>query len=497
MEERGAQAVALARAFEEADPAGALLRPEDRRSATEAARSAGDLNAQAARRAELLLAELGKQVRGITLVRACSRIGPGIALLCAVVAFAIGLASDALGPRRQVNLLSFPLLLLFAWNIGVYLVLAVAAAASFSRRLRSGDASEPASDHGSIARRWRELAGSAISWLRERMQQRAANHNPRRAGVIAHALASYWREWAPAFAPLAGTRLRIALHLGAACLAIGTVAGMYLRGLTFAYGVTWESTFLGPEAVAAILRFALAPASLVTGQPLPTAADIAALRETGHGHGAALWIHLWAVTAALVVVLPRLALAAIDLARQSHLARRVPIDPLRGSFRALLAPDRGAGTEVLVLPYSLRLDARAADFLSELLHEIFGGQAQVRIADTLGYGDSLDGLRDDAVACFVVVYPAVQSPEREVHGRFLQELAARNREHGVLVIVDASAWAGQRGASADDRRRAERRRAWDRVIRESGASGLHLDLSAPLPNDVVERAEACLRAGSP
>jgi hypothetical protein len=395
-----------------------------------------------------------------------------------------------------VNLLSFPLLALFAWNIGVYLALAMAAAVSLRRRLRSDAASEEASDRSPVGRRWRSLAGTALSWIADQARHRVGLGDPRRAEMISHALASYWREWAPAFAPLAATRLRIALHLGAACLALGTVAGMYLRGLTFAYGVTWESTFLGPDTVASILGFALAPAALVTGQPLPTAADLTALREAGHGQGAALWIHLWAVTAGLVVVLPRLGLATVDLVRQARLARHVPIDPLRGSFRALLAPDRGAGTEVLVVPYSLRLDARAVDFVSELLHEVFGVRTHVRVAEALDYGATLDGADDHSVACFVVIYPAVQSPEREVHGRFLQELASANRRHATLAIVDTSAWSGERGAAADERRRAERRRAWDRVIRDSGASGLHLDLSAPLPSDAVERAEACLHTGS-
>lgn len=496
MEERAAQAVALVRAFEEADRTGSLVRNEDRRRATEAARSAADAEAQAARRAELLLERLQQDVPGLAAARAGSRIGVGIAIPFVLVAFAVGLASDALGPSRKVNLLSFPLLALLAWNVGVYVALAVVALrGALARRARELPAEEAPSARDPAAGRWRGLTGTVLAWLAEWSLLRVRLRDRQEAKVVPHALAAYWREWAPAFAPLAAARLRLALHLGAAALAVGTVAGMYLRGLTFAYGVTWESTFLGPESVAAVLRFALAPAAALTGIPLPTAADLAALHEPGGNRGAAQWIHLWAVTAALVVVLPRLALGLVDLVRQARLARAVPIDPLRGSFRALLAPDRGTGTEVVVVPYSVRLDARATDHLGELLHEIFGGHAEVRFAETLGYGGALDGPRA-APACFVVVYPAVQSPEREVHGRFLQELAARNGDHGLLVIVDASAWSGDRGASADDRRRAERRRAWDRVIRESGASGLHLDLSAPLPNDAVERAEACLRAGS-
>jgi hypothetical protein len=499
MEERAAQAVALVRAFEEADRSAALLRPDDRRRATEEARAAGgEVESQAARRAEALLGVLEREVPGLASARAWSRIGLGIALPCALVALLAGLASDALGPSRKVNLLSFPLLALLAWNVGVYAVLGFARLRPVLARLRRGASSREAPPAaGSSAARWRGWAGAALHWLAEWSLVRVRIRDPEQAQIIPRALASYWREWAPASAALASARVRFALHVGAAALAIGTVAGMYLRGLTFAYGVTWESTFLGPDAVAAILRLALAPAAALTDQRLPSAADLAALHEPGGEHGAAAWIHLWAVTAALVVVVPRLALALAELARQARLSRDLPIDPLRGPFRALLASDRGTGTAVLVVPYSTRLDARAADLLSELLHEVFGGRAQVQIAETLAYGASLDGSAAAAEAGhFVVVYPAVQSPEREVHGRFVEELVAGNGDRGVLVIVDASAWAGERGATADDRRRAERRRAWDRVIRGSGASGLHLDLSAPLPGDAVERAEACLRSSS-
>jgi hypothetical protein len=497
MEERSAQAVALVRAFEEADGAGLLLRPDDRRAATEAARTAEGPEAQAARRARPLLDLLEREVPGLARARAWTRVPLGIVLWVALGAYAVGLASDALGPGREVNLLSFPLLALFAWNLGVYLFLFAVPVARWwrARRTPPHDDLPLAADRDAAGRaRFRGL-GAGFAWLAGWALRHVGRRDPREGEVIARALASYWRDWAPAYAPLAAARLAIALHVGAAALAIGTVSGMYLRGLTFAYGVNWESTFLDADTVAAILSFVLAPASALTGLALPTAADLASLHTAAGGQGAAPWIHLWAATAALVVVAPRLALAAVELLRQARLARSRPIEPLRGSFRALLAPARGADTLVQVLPYSLRLDARAVDLLSELLHEIFGIQADVRVAAPLDYGASVDGA-SASPACFVVVYPAVQSPEREVHGRFLQDLTHGKGGPDLLVIVDASAWSSQRGAASDDRRRAERRRAWDRVLRDSGATGLHLDLSAPLPDDAVLRAEECLRPRS-
>lgn len=491
MEEGAAQAVALVRAFEEADPAGRLLHPDDRRTATEAARTAATSERQAAERARPLLAILEREVPGLARARALSRVGLGITAGASLAALIAGLLSDALGPSREISLLSFPLLGLLAWNLGVYLALALRAAGAIRAPASTREAARTLALEAT-AKRWRGSLEAVLAWLAEWALERARPRTAQQSEVVARALAAYWREWAPAHAPVAAARIRLALHAGAAFLAIGTVLGMYLRGLALAYHVSWESTFLGADTVATILRVVLAPAAALTGGTLPDAADLEQI-QTSTGQSAAAWIHLWAVTAALVVVLPRLALGLRELARQARLARDVPIEPLRGPFRALLAPDRGAETQVAVLPYSLRLEPRAVDLLSELLHEVFGLRAGVRVIDSLPYGASADGLAGSATNSVVVVVPAVQSPEREVHGRFLADLRDGGVRH-LLVVVDTSAWGGRRGAAADERRRAERRRAWDRVLRESGVPSLHLDLSAPLPEDAVSRAEECLRA---
>jgi hypothetical protein len=211
---------------------------------------------------------------------------------------------------------------------------------------------------------------------------------------------------------------------------------------------------------------------------------------------AALWIHLWAITAALVVLLPRGVLAAVALFRERRLASSLAVDPLAGSFRVLLAPDRGAGTAVDVLPYSYGIAGRAADTLRELLHDVFGLRADVRVHDALPYGAEIEQARAGngagPAACAVVVFGAVQSPEREVHGRFVRELIdGFGRGTQVLVVVDSSAWHA-RFREGDAKREGERRRAWDRVLEEAGVAPLHVDLGSALDTDVVEQAEARL-----
>jgi hypothetical protein len=74
----------------------------------------------------------------------------------------------------------------------------------------------------------------------------------------------------------------------------------------------------------------------VLGRPLPTAADASAL-ASADGVPAAAWIGLWAMTATLFVIAPRLALAAFSALQRRTRARRVPIALDDPYYEALLA----------------------------------------------------------------------------------------------------------------------------------------------------------------
>lgn len=482
MRELEAQAVVLARAFEEADPQGVLLSARDRQEATEAARAAGGSpESQAAQRADHLLARLEPAVPGLGAVRRATRVPLRLLLWLPLVSFVVGLASNELGPERRINLLAFPLLALLAWNVLVYAVV-VAGAVGRLLRGRRGEASDRTGG-------WRGVLGSIASFFAEHSLRRVRVRDTAKSTIVTRALRSYWQSWAPVVAPLVATRVRATLHLGAACLVLGAIVGMYVRGLTFEYRATWESTFIGPEAASVLLRAVLGPAAALLGVALPTPSELEAIRAPDGSDAAATWIHLWATTALLVVLLPRSVLAALALWRERRQSRALPVEPLAGSFRVLLAPDRGAGTRIDVLPYSYGVGGREADTLRELLHDVFGLRADVQILPTLAYGDEPPAIGNGGPpACAVVVYGLVQSPEREVHGRFVEELARATNGGCVLAVVDSSAWHARFGA-AGERREGERRRAWDRVLGDVGLVPLHVDLAAPLTTEIVEEAE--------
>mgnify|MGYP002682407688 CR=1 FL=1 len=91
-------------------------------------------------------------------------------------------------------------------------------------------------------------------------------------------------------------------------LAAGVLAGLYVRGLALEYRASWESTFLDASVVRSIAAIAYLPGASLTGVPVPTLAEVAAIRAPA-GENAARWLHLMAATVAVVVVAPRLLLA--------------------------------------------------------------------------------------------------------------------------------------------------------------------------------------------
>lgn len=208
---------------------------------------------------------------------------PAWVWLGALLGFIAGVAVDRLGPPEHVNLLAPAVWIVVGWNLCVYIASLV------------------------------DWQGGTGAWLGPWLSRRAR-------GDLAASL--LWTQHA---APLSMKRAALVLHTGAAFLALGLVAGLYLRGLVLDYRAGWQSTFLDTPAVQSLLNVLLAPASLVTGIAVP---DVAPLR-VGPGAPAqataAPWIHLYATTLVLWVVLPRFALALWSAWRAGALSRRFPL----------------------------------------------------------------------------------------------------------------------------------------------------------------------------
>jgi len=393
------------------------------------------------------------------------------AVVVPAIAFLLGVASNELGGQRWVNILSFPLLGMLAWNLAVYLLL-------LAEALRGGQSD--GTPH--------PLRSAAAALLRPFPAA------PRRArsgkAALARGIEQFSRDWLTFGAPLFAARIRRILHLAAALLAVGAVAGMYWRGLAFEYRAGWESTFLNEDALATLLGVVLGPAAAITGVALPDPAQLAALRWTtgAPGENAARWIHLYAVTAALFIVLPRLLLALAARLQERRRSAAFPLPPATDPyFRRLLAAVRGEGLTVRVVAYSYHPSAMAQEGLRTLLGDVLGERMRVDFDDVIGYGEEDEYLLQAAkpgteVADYlVVVFSLAATPEEENHGALVRGLASLVEQgllaHRLLVLLDESTYAQRLAGEADAAKRlSQRRQAWNEILR--GLEPVSLDLAA-------------------
>lgn len=447
--EARARLTVLVHALEVADQRGDLIPHERRRQATlDAKPGKGDW---LGRRSEKL-GQAATEALGIwPLLRRLSAPVHPLFLPVALIALLLGLATNGLGSDQRIHVLAVPLLALLAWNVLSLLLLLARNALPIQ-----GTGTHP------ILNSLRRLA--------RRTLLRNVPQDDTNAALRAQVATTFLDDWVAIAAPLEAARLRRLLHVSALLMVGGAVAGMYARGLLFAYEATWESTFLNGENVDLLLRTILGPAAWLLGMEVPAAAPIQA-PEAGP---AAPWIYLWSVTAALWVGLPRLLLALVETLRIARLRRRLRLR-LPGLYLRRLQAAASATTErVDVVPYSYSVPASASDRLRGHLQDVFGARADIRLCATIEYGQEAKEVDFTGGRACVLLFNLAQTPELEVHGELIRELRAELPDgKAFIVLVDSSVL---RERNQDPRRIAERRRAWDRIAHDADAMAVHLDL---------------------
>ena len=446
----------LVRAIESEDNEGAILTREDRQFVTAAAlrdSPPGEDSASAGRflhrRAYLALERL--TARFPALRRACglSRWPSWANWAVPLAALVLGFLSHRLDGAR-LNILAFPLLGMLAWNLLVYLWLLVSA-------VRPG----------------RE--GHFLLGLLERAARPVATRLAAQP-TLERGVTRFARDWAKVAGPLTRHRASRTLHLGAALFAVGIVAGLLIRArYTAEYQAGWSGTWAGAEhEIAALLSVIFAPASWLTGIALPGPERLRELR--GGAETAGDWLILWAVTAALFVILPRLVLAAWSAARAALLARRLPVPGTEDFYvRSLLRNALGRPGEARAVPYGFTPTAVARERLERLLGAALGERVRVQVDDPVPYGAedrwvAAHGARLGEVDQLVLLFSLASTPEAENHGAFA--LAIRERLGGgtsLTLLLDDSAFRERlRGQASAQRRVDERLAAWRQVLLPTG-----------------------------
>ena len=465
--ESEARDVLLLRAFELSPDATSHWTDDDRSWASSAAARAIGTGADgerfAAERARLAVDRLAVREPAIRIARTIGPWPRRAGWIVPGIAFAVGIAADAIGPSHQINVLAPPLLAIIAWNLLVYLWIV-------GRRLALP-----------FLRQARTPIPVLSSWLRRFARQRfryRQRHSGRRTETAARwpaqALTGFLTDWLQASAPLTGRRVARTLHLSALAMAAGMLAGLYVRGLALEYRAVWESTFLDADMVHRLLSVWLIPASLLTGIGLPDPIRLQEMRlPAGSGEPAAAWIHLHAVTLVLLVIVPRLLLAGYEHVRARRLARGFDL-PLTASdpwYAAQLREYSGERTRMAIVPCHFTPTPAQTDRLQAALDLMSAGGWELVITPTVAYGAEENAAQalapvPDPAAVFVW-FSASATPETETHGVLLEHLGA-GCPPGLdpIALVDESSFVARFGGAdgSSQRRRTERRQAWRQLF---------------------------------
>jgi len=318
-----------------------------------------------------------------------------------------------------------------------------------------------------------------------------------RTGPAGEAVATFATDWTRFAAPLYAARTARILHFAAAAFATGVVVGLYLRGLAVEYRATWESTFLDPATVHALLSFALWPGSFLTGIPIPSVDAIAAIRSGGQpaSENAAEWLHLLAATVAAVVIVPRIVLGLLAWALEHRRASRVKLPLNEPYFNRIVRGFKGGPVRLKVVPYSYQVPPESLGGLQTVVARTFGGSAAMVCASPVNYGDE-DTLPQaalpDGSGPAIALFNLAATPEAEAHGKFVEAMRTAAAGHPVIVLIDEAAFRARN--PGDGKRLEERRVAWRDVLDNRGISPVFVDLAAPDLAAVEKQFDALLGA---
>lgn len=372
--------------------------------------------------------------------------------LVAGFSFLLGMSSNYLGPSGKIHVLFNPILVLVAWNLLAYLFLALKAVlppigsgtsglSSPARRgsgpgqLAKVDASIPWGLRfvvPVVLRAWRALHGfTSAAWT---MGVRWSE--------FAKIVAAFWTTWSRVAGPLMAARWRRMLHWSAVSLAVGATVGIYIRGLFLDYTVVWTSTFVKEEGtVETLIDIVLGPAivaSRVFGGEWLQGLDFEAL-TTDPGASAAPWIHLYAVTTLLLILVPRMGLVIWETVRLKMMARDLKLD-LDQYYIDKVEPQLKGMIRTEIRSAAAKLSERTAAFVAENLY-------QTRIVPEIdrfrAEGGRISDLKNTIMEVCGQFAPEFDAYMKDATGEFERTLAARVERlvkdvHPELVAVRVS-----------------------------------------------------------
>ncbi|MFE1572246.1 DUF2868 domain-containing protein [Comamonas odontotermitis] len=401
---------------------------------------------------------------------AMARWAPAAILMGALVA---GFVSHRITDPHRVDLLSLSLLGIVLWNLLVYLWTVLHGTLRLARPRRQAIAVLQPSQSAPAAT---DTPGDGPPGWLQRLRGKAM---PGLRGTALRLMAlAFERNWWQISRPARHAQWLLWLHLGAAAMAAGALASLWITGLTREYQVGWESTFLSAGQVQQWLNALFAPTqwlqltspwSLSDIQPLQgwvandrPAATGAQLPAMGVGER---WV--WAYTAllAVLVIVPRLLLALWQGLRWRWLVSHMAL-PLNQPYFASLQRDFGGlATQLVIVPYSMEITPERKAAVEHHAATLYGAGAGITWRPSLAYGAALPDMAAVSPAQTVLLVNLAATPEAEIHAELLAQLHKRHGSSSQLWLWTADFAARNSGAP---RRLQEREALWHDFASQNG-----------------------------
>ncbi|WP_018076763.1 DUF2868 domain-containing protein [Thiobacillus denitrificans] len=488
MREHSALEVLAVREIEIQDREGAIWTDADRawasRTAAEIVGEKGEAENFVAKRATLLLERLADRNRVLPASIRGMHWQPWYGWTAVFAAGIMGIVVDRIGANHRIDLLAPPILALIGWNVLAYFIFLG------SRMWRPGA-------HrvlGPLQRLTMRIVhfSSASGFLRSR----AAFST--RDGAAIPGLANLTSAWFVLAHPLYVARVRRILHSAAIALALGVILGFYFRGFVSEYQATWESTFLDATVVHGVLAAILAPGAWLTGIAVPDLAHIQSIRAPS-SENAANWLHLYAASIFLIVLVPRIGLALLAWGKERKLSENLQMPLDDRYFQVLLRGFHTVAERVRVVPFSYTLSEVARTGLESVLTRSFGGSVSVVFEPPVRWE------HDESVVIHmarqgsepvVALFNLAATPEEDVHGAFLDALRKHyGTGHNLIGMVDGSEYLAR--WPGEDARLEKRCRIWSDVFASHRVPMVYVNLAAPdlqATESAIDRALASTEA---
>ena len=473
--ESQAQQITLIRVLEQTHDNGGIWSGGDAKEATRATQELLGTNASfnqfIARRADWALDKIRKCSENPTIDLRTTRWPTVIGWLVVALAFLIGFLTDHLATDRRVNLVEFPLVGLMAWNLVIYLGIIFRWLVSL---VTSG------SKHGGL------LTDIIGKWRLQRVFSKCVENS--------HVwIDQFKKEWIVFSASLNQARFEFVFHAGAMFFALGALASLYVRGFFKEYRAGWESTFFSADSIHAIVSIVLAPGAFLLKMDIPNVQHIASLQVPGSpGEIARDWIHLYAGSILICIIVPRFFLALANSLSSWRKRNSFPL-PINGTyFTALRMIRQGGNAVVLAMPFRYELTNQIKHNLSKLLEHLHGLAVEISIQQPVFMGDNIEDwkitLRSDAHIAVFAIFNLTATAESDTHGKLLERIL--NDVDGgtpVIPVVDTGTYADHKSD-----RFYQRCNQWRNVFDKIRCKPLFLDLTKSDDEENLKYLEARL-----